>query len=41
MKQKSFNGNVIYASVLKNMISKERANQNASLERLLPCCFAL
>ena len=41
VKQKSFNGDVIYASVLQKMITKERANQNASLERLLPCCFAL
>ena len=41
VKQKSFNGEVIYASVLQKMITKERANQNASLERLLPCCFAL
>ena len=41
MKQKSFNGDVIYASVLQKMITKERANQNASIERLLPCCFAL
>ena len=41
VKQKSFNGEVIYASVLQKMITKERANQNASLERLLPWCFAL
>ena len=36
VKQKSFNGDVIYASVLQKMITKERANQNASPERLLP-----
>ena len=41
MKQKSFNGDVIYASVLQKMITKERANQNASLERLFSVLFCL
>ena len=41
MKQKSFNGDVIYASVLQKMITKERANQNASLERLSSVLFCL
>ena len=41
MKQKSFNGDVIYASVLQKMIIKERANQNASLERLSSVLFCL
>ena len=41
VKQKSFNGDVIYASVLQKMITKERANQNASLERLSSVLFCL
>ena len=41
MKQKSFNDDVIYASVLQKMITKERANRNASLERLFSVLFCL